>query len=151
MSVSFDHVKREVHKKIRRSTIEELTRYTMIDPQPSLWSYPIDRSDFIIKTIYVMFYKSLEAVGYGELRGRCKDWYGTHELAQNTFEHNVQAMRASYETWYKGAIVLGTIEEWEDLGREITFNNEKVVVHLLADSTDFRTTGPPGAGGPRSH
>jgi hypothetical protein len=147
MAVSYGHVRHVVHKKIREIMIEELARYSCIEPQPSLWAYPIDRNDFIKKTIYLVFYKAEEKIGYGELRDRCMGWYGTHPIAQNSFEHNVKAIRTSLAGWYKDVIILGTLDDWAAYGREITFNNEKFLIHLLADSCDFRTTGPPGAGG----
>ncbi len=150
MSVSYDFIKREVEKKIRRATILEFLRYSLMAPQPALWSYPQNREDFIEKTIYIMFYKAIEGIGYGELRQLCFPWYGTHTINQKSYQHNVQVMRASLLPWSQDVIVLGSIEEWEDLGRTIRFNNEQIVIHLIADSADFKTIGPPGAGGKKN-
>ncbi len=151
MSASYDYVKRQVHKGVRESTIAELVRFSALPPVPPLWSYPKEKRDFIEKTIYIMFYKATEGIGFGEVRRDCVNWYGSHKCTQKTFQQNVQVMRQSLMSWSEQIITLGDIDEWGDVGRVIPFNNEQVEVHLLADSTDFRTSGPPGKGGSTFH
>ncbi len=144
MSISYNYVKARVHKKVEVATIANMVQWCGRDPEPHLWNYPNNHREYIEMTIYLMFYKAVHATGYGDLKDQCHEWY---PRSQDTYKHNVQEIRLQLFNWSKYFIELGSMDDWEEAGHDIKLSGKVKRIHFRADSADFRTIGPPGAGG----
>ncbi len=80
--MQYIEIKRDVHRKLKRTTVESLIKFLSIK-QLLLWGLKKTRN-WVSKTIYITLYKYLFSIGYSALLTKIKRWYdvGSRTLAK---------------------------------------------------------------------
>jgi len=136
MSLSYQEVKKSVHKKIPPKIVKDLLDYLKSFNLP-LWGQRRPR-DFVNKMVYISLYKDLEKVGCNQLE---KLLSPSIRWNHKTLLHNCKVLRGFFAEWGKSKIVQGTLPEWKRIAAGCGLDGPVAKTNLWIDSTDIALTG----------
>lgn len=135
--LSLKDLKSIVIKKHKKNNIEEVLQYVQ-QKEINLWGVEKPR-DYLTMNIYLCIYKYCEKIGFYLLWRKICNWYkNSHE----SLMHNCQVVLGHLGTWGRGEILLGDIDDWNDIARHnVTIPKGIKSINLWMDSCDFATKG----------
>lgn len=136
--LSRNYVKGEVHRVAHQSTVQRFVDFVHQEPYPRLWPYDSGDLNGIRDTIYLFLFQRKSKMGKNELASRVSNWY---KGKSKSLKHNLKVISKEMFGLVPHVIDVGTIDEWNENARDITYGQKKVTIHLKADSADFRLPG----------
>ena len=136
MTTEFNNIKREVHKRVKARTVASLIAY-LRQREIALWGLNKKRG-WLGKSVYLMLYKYLFAIGYSALLREISSWY---PVGTNTLSHNNKKILRASRSWCKQYITIGNHAEWRIAARNQSFPKSMKTTTLWMDSSDFKLVG----------
>lgn len=140
MVLIYRTIKKEVHKKMRKKTVDALVSHIKKihkKKKINLWGLNKGKG-FLEKCIYVALFKECTSKGYTHIKNEISDWAG---FSEKTLSHNQKSLRALFTDWGKKQINLESKKEWNQCNSCSEISKEVKDANLLLDSVDFSKEG----------